>query len=62
LDNILTVGGSARGKKRTGLHQPQTGGLLEGAVRRQTSPRHSGGSKSAAQDILTLLGPTLKKL
>jgi hypothetical protein len=31
LDNVLTVGGSAGGKKRAGLSQPQSGGLPEGA-------------------------------
>jgi hypothetical protein len=31
LDNVLTVGGSARGEKRSRRPQPQSGGLPEGA-------------------------------
>jgi hypothetical protein len=30
-DNILNVGGSARGKKQASRHQPQSGGLPVGA-------------------------------
>jgi hypothetical protein len=31
LDNVLTVGGSARGEERSRRRQPQSGGLPEGA-------------------------------
>ncbi len=68
LDNVLTVGGSARGKKQADQPQLQSGGLPEGAggvrkmaQRPRTSPRHSGGSESTAKNTSTLPGPTLKK-
>jgi hypothetical protein len=38
-DNVLNVGGSARGKKQASQHQPQSGGLPVGA---------EGGTKNGA--------------
>jgi hypothetical protein len=38
-DNVLNVGGLARGEKQASQHQPQSGGLPEGA---------GGGTKNGA--------------
>ncbi len=67
LDNVLTVGGSARGKKQADRPQLQSGGSQkepEGVrkiAQRQMSLRRSGGSESAAKNTATLPGPMLKK-
>ncbi len=68
LDNVLTVGRSAGGKKQASQYQPQSGGLPVGAgggtkmAWRRTSPRHSCSSWSAAKNTSTSPSPTLKKL
>ncbi len=67
LDNVLTVGVSARGEERSRRPQPHQQASqkeLEGVrkmAHRRTSLRRSGNSESAAKSISTSPGPTLKK-
>ncbi len=67
MGNVLTVGGLARGEERSRWPQPQSGGLPDGAgggmqnVAAANASRRSGGSESAAKNISTSPGPTLKK-
>jgi hypothetical protein len=53
LDIVLTVGGSARGEKRSHRPQPQSGGLPEGA---------GGGTENgAAVNVAEALGGSYAK-
>ncbi len=67
MDNVLTVGGSARGEERSRQPQPQSGGLPEGAgggTRNGAAANVAEalrGSESAAKNISTSPGPKLKK-
>ncbi len=67
MDNVLTVGGLARGEERShqlSLNQEASQKELEGVrkmAQRRMSPRRSSGSESAAISISTSPGPTLKK-
>jgi hypothetical protein len=63
LGNVLTVGGRLGLKsKLAGLRLIQEVSQKElEVVQRWTSPRRSGGSKSATKNTSTLLGPRLKK-
>jgi hypothetical protein len=67
LDSLLTVCETAGGKRELAglsLNQEASQKELDGVrkmARRRMSPRHSGGSKSAAKNTSTSPGPTLKK-